>query len=139
MYVSRRDTTRVLRQRLTLGLLTLTGWLALAQVGFTLGCPFKAVAGCECAFCGATRASEALLSGDVGRAIDLNLLFTVILLPACAVMFVIAVGPARWETRVMQACRGLANPRRLLRIGLIVLIAWTVARNLVALDWLAAG
>lgn len=122
-----------------LGLLSLIGWLLMVHFGLIVGCPVEAVTGLECAFRGGTRANEALLSGDVGRAIDLNLFYTVLALPLSALALVTAVGPAHWAIRVVVAYRRL-GPRRLLpRVGFALLILWTVARNLPGLAWLAAG
>lgn len=41
-------------------------------------CPFKAMTGLDCVGCGATRSVRALLGGDVSRALDHNVLFTIL-------------------------------------------------------------
>lgn len=41
-------------------------------------CPFRAMTGYDCVGCGATRAVRALLDADIARALDHNLLFTLV-------------------------------------------------------------
>jgi Protein of unknown function (DUF2752) len=134
-----REAGRVLRPWARIGLLTLAVWLVLTRLGLVIACPLKTATGLECAFCGATRATEALLSGDIGRAIDLNFFYTVLVLPACALALIGAAGPARWEARIVCAFRCPGRPSLAIEIGVTVLVAWTVARNVPALSWLAAG
>ena len=42
-------------------------------------CPLQALTGLDCPLCGATRATHALLHGDVVRALDHNALYVVVL------------------------------------------------------------
>ncbi len=60
-------------------------------------CPFNAITGLDCPMCGSTRAVHALLHGEVGTAIDHNLLL-VVLLPFLAYVFVAwAAGRAGYQ------------------------------------------
>ncbi len=70
-----------MRNPLLLGGLALAGCAYLAVVDpnrttATPLCPFRLVTGHDCVGCGATRAVRALLEGDVVRALDHNVLFT---------------------------------------------------------------
>jgi hypothetical protein len=84
-------------------------------------CPLRSLTGLDCPLCGATRATHALLQGDVVRALDLNALY-VLALPVLAVLV------AWW------AWTGRAAPvteRRAVRWAVVVLVvAFAVARNL---------
>jgi len=122
-----------------LGLLTLAGWLVSAPLGVAVACPLKSLTGYECAFCGATRATLALLGGHVGRAINLNLVYTVLVLPAFALALAVGAGPARWRARIVVAYHRLDRRREALQIAAALLAVWTVTRNVPALHWLAAG
>lgn len=119
-------------------LLTIAGWLVIAQLGLTVACPLRGLTHYECAFCGATRATLALLGGHVERAIDLNLFYTVLVLPACAFALAVCAGPERWRTRIVVAYQGLERRRLPVQITFGLLVVWTVMRNVPALSWLAA-
>ena len=60
--------------------------LAALEVG--LPCVLKQTTGVDCPLCGATRATFALLRGEVGEALDLNALY-VLLLPALLTVAVV--------------------------------------------------
>jgi hypothetical protein len=87
----------------------LAGCAALAVVAFVdpsvtrlaPPCPMQALTGLDCPLCGATRATHALLRGDVVRALDHNAFF-VVLLPVAVVMGVLWLvrgrAPARTRT-----------------------------------------
>lgn len=47
--------------------------------GIYPSCPFKMMTGLDCPGCGITRALHALVTGDVGRALDHNVLFVLAL------------------------------------------------------------
>lgn len=60
------------------GVVAAGGLLALSQGILAVPpCPFRALTGLDCPFCGGTRAAMALLHGDIGAAADYNLLVTV--------------------------------------------------------------
>lgn len=52
-------------------------------------CPFRSITGLACPGCGTLRCLHALLTGDVARAADLNVL-TVIVLPALIASWLLA-------------------------------------------------
>ena len=52
-------------------------------------CPFRTVTGLACPGCGTLRCLHAVLSGDVARAVDLNVL-TVVVLPALVAAWMFA-------------------------------------------------
>jgi uncharacterized protein DUF2752 len=76
---------------LALGALGPEAWrTALADHG--PGCPFRAVTGVDCPFCGMTRATLALGGGDLGAALALHPLAPVVVFGTLALMAVIALG-----------------------------------------------
>jgi hypothetical protein len=104
------------------------GCVALAVVGLvdpsrhalTPPCPLRSLTGLDCPLCGATRATHALLHGDVVRALDLNALY-VVALPVVAVLLL-----AWLRSGELPA---LAR-RRSVVVAVVVLTAvFTVARN----------
>jgi len=84
-------------------------------------CPLRATTGLDCPLCGATRATFALLRGDVARALDLNALY-VLALPFLAVVAIVWFRAGR--TPALLGRSGV----RWVALGLAV--AFTVARNL---------
>lgn len=93
-------------------------------------CPFLATTGLHCPGCGTLRAVHALLHGDVGRAVDLNLV-TVVMLPV--------LGWA-WSRWTVARRRGDPAPAPPAWFGYVVAGALTVfwvARNLPPFAWLA--
>jgi hypothetical protein len=100
-------------------------------------CPLKAMTGIDCPGCGVTRSVHALLSGDVTRALDHNVLF-VIALPF------LFYGLVRWAAGSM----GLGLPalrapdtRWFAPVLAVTFLAFFVARNLPVspLDWLGSA
>lgn len=100
-------------------------------------CAFRTLTGWDCPFCGGTRATRSLLTGDVGAAFDHNAL-----VPLAAVLLV-GVGVwwllARTTDTVDFAPVRRALSSRALWIGLLVLLLvfWLV-RNLPLLGYLAS-
>lgn len=101
-----------------------------------IGCPLHEATGLWCPGCGATRAVWLLLHGDLAGAVRHNLL----LLPAIVVLairWLHVAAPARtgwlpaWVRSPTEIGPGL------LRAVAVLLVAFTAARNLPALDLLA--
>lgn len=101
-----------------------------------IGCPLHTTTGLYCPGCGATRATWLLLHGDVIGVLQHNVLF----LPAVAILL------ARWLHLVLPAhTRWMPSWVRapseigpgVLRAVALLLVAFAVARNLPAFDWLA--
>ncbi|MER7467012.1 DUF2752 domain-containing protein [Streptomyces sp. NPDC097981] len=83
-------------------------------------CPFRALTGLDCPGCGSLRALHQLVHGNVPAAADYNLLL-VVLLP-CAVVVWLRVVTGRTSRRVL--------PPWWPRVVLVVVVLWTVVRNL---------
>jgi len=66
--------------------------------GLLPGCPLKELAGLDCPLCGGTRAAHALLTGDVGAAIDFNVFATLVVIPLLAFL-VLRATVALWRGR----------------------------------------
>ncbi|HEX2578497.1 MAG TPA: DUF2752 domain-containing protein, partial [Aquihabitans sp.] len=126
------------RAPLVAGALATAGTAALAVVDPTAThvplCPLQALTGLDCPFCGSLRAVHALTRGDVGAALDHNVLFT-------AAVPVLVVGWALWAWRSVRepGARPPALPRPVVGLALALAVAFTVARNLPAFAWLASG
>jgi hypothetical protein len=105
------------------------GCAALALVGrvdpsqHALGppCPLRVTTGLDCPLCGATRATHALLHGDVARALDFNALY-VLALPIAAVL-------ALWWLRTGDL-PAVARRRGVVWAAVAVVAVFAVARNL---------
>jgi hypothetical protein len=89
-------------------------------------CPFRAITGLDCPFCGTGRALHALLHADAGRAFSFNPLI-VLAIPFLAFASLRGRGPRVWSARSVW-------------IALGVLAAFAVARNLpfAAVSWMAS-
>lgn len=125
----RRD-WRGLRQPAVLGGLALAGCAYLWVVDpntTTSGppCPLHGLTGLDCPGCGITRATHALLHGEVGRALDHNLLY-VLALPFLLYALV------RWGAGRV----GVELPPRvrwqpwMTALGVVVVLGYLVVRNL---------
>lgn len=93
-------------------------------------CPFKAITGLDCPFCGTTRALHDLLNGDIVSALSHNLV-TISLLFIIGLTFLISRLRKRPAPRLSNATW--------IAIG-VFLLAFTVARNLPIspFEWLDA-
>ena len=98
--------------------------------GLGFACPFRALTGLLCPFCGSTRMAAALVHGDLLRAWALNpvILVAVLVWMVCAGLWIVEVlgGPA---VRPPTFVRPLTQRRIYLGVGL-ALTVFTVARNL---------
>lgn len=95
-------------------------------------CPFLAITGLWCPFCGGTRAMDALVAGDVGVALGLNLLVVVAVPLVVAEWLRWSIGRARGrETSFMNV-----STRTLAVVSAIALV-YAVLRNLPGLEALA--
>ncbi len=84
-------------------------------------CPLRTLTGLDCPFCGATRATHALLRADLATAADFNALY-VAALPVAVLALVAWVARGRWPVWTRRpAARWLA---------VALLVGFAVARNL---------
>jgi hypothetical protein len=98
-------------------------------------CPSRVLLRIDCPGCGGLRGTHALLRGRVAEALDHNLL-----LPA--VLGVMGVSLALWLLPLVgRPARRLTVPRWATVTALVVVVAYTVARNLpvAGLDVLGSG
>ncbi len=122
-----------------LGALGLVALAAPAVAGLEVvpPCPLRTVTGLDCPFCGGTRATRALVAGDVGSAFDYNLL-----VPLAALLAVIG---GLWWTLSRAGGVSFAPAVSMARssavwIGLlVVLVVFWVARNLPWFAYLNSG
>ena len=105
-----------------------------ATTGFGFPCPFRALTGWECPFCGGTRLGSALLHGDVAAAFAYNpLVFLSLVLGVLVggLWMVEALGgpkvrpPARWQAAVRRI-----SPTLWWIIGGVAAAVYVVLRNL---------
>ena len=92
-------------------------------------CPLRATTGLDCPLCGATRATHALLRGDLWRALDLNALY-VVALPVALVL-------GLWWLRKGDL-PGVVRRPPVTWAALLVAIAFMVLRNVPSLAVLGA-
>jgi hypothetical protein len=126
------------RSRLLIGASVLAAGLALSAVYATTGvgppCPFLALTGWSCPFCGGIRMGSALLHGDLGAAFAFNplALIGVAVLAVLTVLWGLAAagGPRVRPPRAWAAWAGRIGATRWLVVGLIVAISYAVLRNL---------
>ncbi len=101
-------------------------YVLLAKNGYGIPCPIKALTGLECAGCGNTRAALALLRLDVMRMLEYNLLFPL------EIAYIIGVGSVCAKNYLKTGTFSYRSKPSLVDIiFLILLVAWTVARNLI--------
>ncbi len=106
-----------------------------ATTGYGLGCPFRALTGWECPFCGGTRLGSALLHGDVVAAFWFNPVVFVglVLLSVLGVVWLaeVAGGPRlRLPTKVADRLQAI-RPNAWLLVAGIFALGYTLVRNLV--------
>lgn len=115
--------------------LAVTTALAVTDLGETSvlpPCPFLAVTGLWCPLCGGTRAMDALVAGDVGAALGLNVL-VVVAVPILA---------AEWLRWTIGRARGRPTSfmnvsTRVLAAVTVVALAFAVLRNVPGMEMLA--
>lgn len=115
-------------------------------------CPLKALTGLDCPACGGLRCVHALMTGDIGTALDQNLI-AVFVLPMIVVWAAFALA-ARWRGDDLTDTVEVAGDRsgsvaaletkaRALRLLWIVLISatiiFTIARNIPGVPFLHSG
>lgn len=93
-------------------------------------CPWRAVTGLDCPFCGATRAASAMAHGDLTAALDHNAFFVLVIVPIALAALVTWLRRA-WGGRSLPT---ITN-RALAVLGLLTL-AWWLLR--LAVPWLAS-
>ncbi len=107
-------------------------WLVVAAAdpgdgGPTL-CPWRAVTGLDCPFCGATRAAAALGRGDVVAALDHNALLVVVIVPLAIGAWIL------WARRAWRAGPAVTVTNKAVGILMAVTLAWWALR--LAVPWL---
>ena len=110
----------------------LVAWLDLGRLSFLPPCPFLALTGLWCPFCGGTRAVDALAGGDVAAALSLN----------AVVVVAIPLMAAEWVRWTAGRARGrptsfLNVPARAVTVVAVVVVVYAVLRNLPGLEMLA--
>jgi len=126
------------RSRLLVGASVLAAGLMLSAVYATTGvgvpCPFLALTGWSCPFCGGTRMGSALLHGDLSAAFAFNplALIGVAVLAVLTALWAVAAagGPKVRPPRALADWAGRVGATRWLVIGLVVATAYAVLRNL---------
>jgi hypothetical protein len=88
-------------------------------------CPMFAATGWYCPACGATRACQAIASGDLHRALIDNLALVLGLLILCLRTGAVLVGRPQLAARVDRAAGAVSIPS-----WAVLILAWTVVRNL---------
>lgn len=114
---------------LTIGCLILAVYLLFdpLQTAWMPKCPVKVLTGLDCPGCGSQRALHALLTGDVAAAFRFNALL-LLLLPYVAVIAVLEFSGRR-HLRLYRVLGSQAA----IAIVLVLVVAWTVVRNLFSL------
>lgn len=101
-------------------------------------CPFRSLTGFDCPFCGGTRATRELLTGDVAGAMDYNLLVPFLFLAAVGIGLWWLL--SRWGDAVSFDAARVVATRKSLWISLgIALGAFWILRNLPAFAYLNSG
>jgi hypothetical protein len=99
---------------------TATALVQLGPAGLVpVSCPFLALTGLNCPFCGGTRSADELLHGHLLTALGLNALTTVVLLGLSSGWAVWLVARARG-----RAIHWVPGSRAWLSFGIVVLAFW---------------
>ncbi len=106
--------------------------LDVSQTSLLPPCPFLAITGLWCPFCGGTRAVDALAAGDVAAALGLNLL----------VVLAVPLVMAEWLRWTAGRARGQQTSfmnvsTRVLAVVTTITILYAVLRNIPGLEMLA--
>lgn len=118
-------------------------------------CPLKYVTGIDCPACGGLRCVHALMNGDIGTALDQNVL-AVFVLPMIVIWAAFALA-SKWRgddsnspgvapsssdsaTAIDTAAVSRATALRVLMVAMIVFtVVFTVARNIPGIPFLPSG
>lgn len=132
--VDAAERRRLLAAPATLGAVGVVGVLALQVVSLSAvpiipPCPFLALTGLWCPFCGGTRALDALAAGDVGLALGMNVI-AVVLVPLLLV---------EWTRWTAARARGrpaafMSYSPRVLMLAAGLAVGYAVVRNLPGLE-----
>jgi hypothetical protein len=133
------DRASLLRAPLVVGATAAVGLglvrvLDVSQTPVLPPCPFLALTGLWCPFCGGTRALDALVAGDVGAALGLNVLLVL------AVPLVVAEW-ARWTSGRARGrpTRFFDVSSRTIAVVATIALVYAVVRNLPGMEALTPG
>ncbi len=105
-----------------------------ATTGVGVSCPFRAVTGWDCPFCGGTRMGSALLHGDVAAAFAFNpvALVGITLLGVVGLLWAVEAlgGPAVRPPAGLRRWFLRTTPLQRLTASLVLAAVYTVLRNL---------
>ncbi len=114
--------------------------LSPALMGYSVipPCPFRSLTGFDCPFCGGTRATRELVTGDVSGALDYNVMVPILAL--------VAIGVGVWWLVSRQTsavsfdpARGLITRKAVWIPLTVALLAFWLLRNLPAFSYLNSG
>lgn len=113
-------------------------------------CPTQAILGVDCPGCGGLRCIHELMNGNIGAALDQNLVL-VFLLPIILIAFAAAIAKrikgqqtieSSYSSAFVSEFKGLGisvNQKLLMYILIGIVIVYTVARNLPFVPFLGSG
>lgn len=107
------------------------------QGGYPI-CPLKALTGLDCPACGGLRCVHALATGDIGAALDQNIL-AVIVLPIFAVLGMVWLYQRWTGVKPVRSAQTLAIQRGVLLSFFGAMIVFTVLRNIPGITYLPSG
>ena len=96
-------------------------------------CPSRLLFRVDCPFCGGLRGTHDLIHGHVARALDHN-----VLLPAYLIVVAVMVGMYLMPL-IGRPTPQVRVPRWAIATAAVVVLAFTIARNLPGFDYLASG